>query len=108
MQWRDALITASIQGTWNFTAPLSTNDAVETENTNVVGNLVKSITPGSGTYMNEADFDDPDWKEAFFGVNYDTLNGIKNKYDPDHLFYAKTAVGSDEWVVDGLGRLCRA
>lgn len=92
---------------WNNTGPLAINDALETQNTNVVGELLKSITPGSGTYMNEADFDDPDWKEAFFGANYARLRAVKKHYDPESLFYAKTAVGSDEFGLDAAGRLCR-
>ena len=53
-----------------------------------------------------ADFRDPDWKEAFYGVNYATLKDIKDKYDPMQVFYGLTAVGSDEWVVQPDGRLC--
>ena len=85
-----------------------------------------ALTPGGGCYLNEvrtspnhdshirysctcqADFQDPDWKATFYGSNYERLLSIKNKYDPDHLFYATTAVGSDYWTVGAGGRLCRA
>jgi FAD/FMN-containing dehydrogenase len=69
---------------------------------------IEAITPGSGAYMNEADFRQPDWKEDFFGTNYETLLGIKNKWDPKHLFYAITAVGNDAWRVAADGRMCMA
>lgn len=73
--------------------------------------LVPSLTvlsPGSGAYLNEADWKQPDWQSAFYGVNYATLLSIKKKYDPHHLFYARTAVGSDQWVQHNDGRLCLA
>ena len=57
----------------------------------------------------QADFRDPNWKVNFFGTNYNQLLSIKDKYDPFHLFYALTAVGSDYWTYDeGTGRLCKA
>ncbi|KAL0565540.1 hypothetical protein V5O48_016479, partial [Marasmius crinis-equi] len=34
---------------------------------------LKKLTPGSGAYINEADPNDPDWKESFYGPNYDRL-----------------------------------
>lgn len=55
----------------------------------------------------QADSQDPNWKENYYGVNYDALLKIKQKYDPDHVFYALTAVGSDYWVSTEDGRLCR-
>jgi hypothetical protein len=48
------------------------------------------------------------WKEEFYGPNYDKLLAIKKKYDPHHVFYALTAVGSDLWVEQSDKRLCRA
>jgi len=58
--------------------------------------------------MNEGDPFEPDFKKAFFGVNYDRLLRIKDKYDPEQIFYAFTAVGSDRWVAREDGRLCRS
>lgn len=58
--------------------------------------------------LNKADFQDPDWKNNYYGVNYDRLLEIKNKYDPEHLFYALTAVGSDYWEMQPDGRLYKA
>ncbi|KAL3429837.1 FAD binding domain protein [Aspergillus tetrazonus] len=57
-------------------------------------------------YLNEADFNDPYWQSAFYGINFDRLQMIKNKYDPDQLFYARTAVGSQRWEEKLDGRLC--
>ena len=76
--------------------------------------LLRDITPGSGSYMSEADRLEPDFQKAFYGENYPRLLEIKQKYDPLDVFYAVTAVGSERWAVktaDGLptedGPLCR-
>lgn len=64
------------------------------------------ISPGSGTYLNEANFQQSNWQEEFYGEKYQALLAVKRKYDPDNLLYATTAVGSESSVVDGEGRLC--
>lgn len=48
----------------------------------------------------------PEWKEAFYGVNYDRLLSIKDKYDPGQLLYGATYVGGDRWEEKDGGRLC--
>ena len=67
-----------------------------------------ALTPGGGCYLSEGDFRQPNWQQVFYGANYDRLLSIKQTYDPDHLFYATTAVGSDYWTVEPDGRLCRS
>ena len=54
----------------------------------------------------QADNREVDWKQSFYGSNYQQLYSIKAKYDPDHVFYANTSVGSDDWYVQGNGALC--
>lgn len=76
--------------------------------TNVWDAALREITPDSGVYMNEADPYEPNFQQEFFGVNYDRLLKIKDKYDPEQIFYAITAVGSDRWTVEDSGRLCRS
>ncbi|KAI4858739.1 FAD-binding domain-containing protein [Hypoxylon rubiginosum] len=68
---------------------------------------LQAITPNGGVYLNEADFQAPDFKETFYGDHYQRLLQIKDKYDPDDIFYAQTAVGSDRWKENLDGRLCR-
>lgn len=65
-----------------------------------------ALTPGSGVYLNEADFQQPDWQTAFYGENYKRLLAIKDEYDPRGVFYAPTGVGSEAWKVGEGGRLC--
>lgn len=75
---------------------------------------LRDATPGAGSYMNEADRLEPGFQSSFYGNNYPRLLEIKRKYDPDDVFWAVNAVGSEGWEVrsvDGLptedGPLCR-
>ena len=74
--------------------------------TNVLLPQLERLTPDGAAYLNEADFQQPNFQEVFYGSNYETLRSIKNKYDPTHMFYALTAVGSDFWTEKADGRLC--
>ena len=76
--------------------------------TNSIMPQLEAVTPGSGVYLNEADFQDRNWQQNFYGSNYKKLRNIKKQYDPDDLFYATTAVGSEDWTVASDGRLCRS
>lgn len=76
--------------------------------TDVLMPKLVELTPNGSAYLNEADFRQPDFKKVFYGANYPKLEAIKNKYDPYHLFYAVTAVGSDYWEPQEDGRLCKA
>ncbi|KAK4165607.1 hypothetical protein QBC43DRAFT_351245 [Cladorrhinum sp. PSN259] len=77
--------------------------------------MLRTVTPGSGAYFNEAGRTEPNWQESFFGrENYEALLKIKKEVDPDGVFWAPLAVGSEGWrveSVDGLptgnGPLCR-
>lgn len=105
--WRDALLTVLVPSVWNFTLPRSVMEQRESQLTDSLIPKLTAVTPGSGTYMNEADFHLATWKQDFYGANYARLRAIKAKYDPGNLFYATTAVGSDAWDVAADGRMCR-
>lgn len=68
---------------------------------------LQRLTPGGGAYLNEGDFRQSDFQQVFYGSNYGRLRAIKDKYDPDGIFYAITAVGSEAWTPAEDGRLCR-
>lgn len=76
--------------------------------TDVLVPIIKEVTPGGGAHLNEADFNEPNWQESFYGVNYPRLLSIKQKYDPEGILWGKTAVGSEGWEVVADGRLCTA
>jgi hypothetical protein len=78
----------------------------------------RDVAPESdfgGSYLNEANVVEPRWQRSFYGTQYERLLELKKKWDPKSVFYATTAVGSEEWEVkDGdwgtqtqNGRLCR-
>ncbi|KAJ7205529.1 hypothetical protein GGX14DRAFT_458557 [Mycena pura] len=105
--WRDAerhltIILPLVDGQPTVEA-LQNQDRITTE---LIPGL-KKLTPQSGSYQNEADYQDPDFKQTFWGPNYDKLLAIKDKWDPDQLLYGSTNVGGDRWAETEGGRLCR-
>ncbi|KAI9929557.1 hypothetical protein MW887_001030 [Aspergillus wentii] len=106
--WRDAAVTMQIGSPWNETAPWSQMLVNQRRMTDELVPQLEAVTPGGAAYQNEADFNQPEWKETFFGDNYDGLLDIKNKWDPENFFYVLKGVGSDSWSVSESGRMCRA
>lgn len=106
--WREALLHCIWTQTWDFSAPWAEMLARQDVLTNVVMPRIEAATPGGGAYLNEANFEQDHWQENFYGENYRRLKNIKDALDPTGVLYARTAVGSEDWVQDGQGRLCRA
>lgn len=73
--------------------------------TSALGKLAP-VSQAGGAYMNKADAEDPNWRESFYG-HYPRQLAIKMEYDPDGLWYAKTAVESEMWAEYEEVRLCR-
>ncbi|KAF9874475.1 hypothetical protein CkaCkLH20_08038 [Colletotrichum karsti] len=64
--------------------------------------------PGSGSYMNEANAFNSQFKEDFYGESYDKLLEVKRKYDPTESLFVLAGVGSDAWDYDlNSGKLCK-
>ena len=107
--WRESVATLITASIWDYTLPLEKNLMKEDRLSKSILPLLQSVTgDGSGVYMNEGDFRQPDFQTQFYESNYQALKGIKKKYDPHDLFYATTAVGSEAWAVAIDGRLCRS
>lgn len=98
--WRETLFHAMTAATFNTTA---TPEDIAAANRDLVELLQpwRDVSPGAGAYMNEADVNEPDWQQAFYGDNYGYLYELKQRYDPWGLFYAPTAVGSEDWYITG-------
>lgn len=76
--------------------------------TSVLVPKLDALSPIKGAYLNEADMNQPNFQQVFYGNNYAKLKSIKNKYDPTGTFFGLTAVGSDDWTVDSAtGKLCK-
>jgi FAD/FMN-containing dehydrogenase len=106
--WRDAYIQMQLTTPWS-NDPSKYNSMIEAQHrmTDEFNPQLARITPGGGAYMNEADFREPNWKEEWFGGNYEKLLAVKRKYDPENLLYMFKGVGSDAWTVAESGRMCR-
>ncbi|KAK4240549.1 hypothetical protein C8A03DRAFT_13153 [Achaetomium macrosporum] len=105
--WRDALYFVNMDVYWDPAKPIAELRALERQ---MVANqdLLRGLTPGSGGYMNEGAFDTAHWRDEYYGPNYERLLAVKRKHDPDFALYGLASVGSDYWVPQADGRLCRA
>lgn len=111
--WRQTLLHALLGVTWSQEA---TPGDIAAANKNLVKMMQswRDASPGAGAYLNEADINEPDWQQAFYGSNYAYLYQLKQKYDPWGLMWAPTAVGSEDWYITGQvdyyptqnGKLC--
>ena len=66
---------------------------------------LRAIAGQSGSYVNETNYFKMGWQQAFWGNNYSRLAKIKQKYDPDGLFFAHNGVGSESWSRDGFTKI---
>ncbi|KAI5862012.1 FAD-binding domain-containing protein [Durotheca rogersii] len=105
--WRETLLTCIIIKFWDFDVSWAQNLEYQARLTREVMPRIQAASPGGAAYLNEANFEEPDWQTTFYGPNYPRLRRIKAKYDPQGLLYARTAVGSEAWREDTQGRLCR-
>jgi hypothetical protein len=78
------------------------NQANGTERTRLRKELVQVslelealVGKDGGTYINEANPYEPDWKNAFWGPNYHKLLEIKQRIDPENLMVCNRCVGTD-------------
>ncbi|KAG0258602.1 hypothetical protein DFQ27_004540 [Actinomortierella ambigua] len=104
--WREALTFQVVPGGWLDTTPWETQKVIRRTLTKSI-NRLRELTPGGGTYMNEADPNEPNFQQNFFGVHYRTLYNIKYKYDPTGLFYCRRCVGSEDWGPKAVCPYCR-
>jgi FAD/FMN-containing dehydrogenase len=65
---------------------------------------LRKLAPNGGAYVSESNYFQKDWQQAFWGANYQKLRAVKDKYDPDGLFFVHHGVGSEDWSADGFMR----
>jgi FAD/FMN-containing dehydrogenase len=68
-------------------------------------NELRKVVPGAGAYLAESNYFEPGWQQSFWGANYERLLAVKNKYDPEGLFFVHHGVGSERWSADGFTRV---
>ncbi|KAI9040772.1 uncharacterized protein KD926_007715 [Aspergillus affinis] len=97
--WQKAAVSAVLRIPFSHTNRQANLDGQKLMTKALMPLLEAPTPPGevSGAYLNEADFNQPDWQSVFYGANYDRLREIEDKYDPDQDLYARTAVGSERW-----------
>jgi len=61
-----------------------------------------AVQPDAGSYLSESDYFLANWQAAFWGGNYPRLAQVKQKYDPQGLFFIRHGVGSERWSDDGF------
>ncbi|HYC25460.1 MAG TPA: FAD-binding oxidoreductase, partial [Roseiarcus sp.] len=66
---------------------------------------LRKLTPEVGAYVWESNFFEPDWRKAYWAANYPRLRAVKDKYDPDGLFFLHHGVGSEDWSADGFTKM---
>jgi FAD/FMN-containing dehydrogenase len=65
---------------------------------------IRKVVPRPAAYVSESNFFEPRWQEAFWGTNYARLLAVKERYDPDGLFFMHHGPGSERWSADGFTR----
>ncbi|KAI1081408.1 putative isoamyl alcohol oxidase [Whalleya microplaca] len=107
--WRDTMGICVIEAAWLRTIPYEEMLEFKEYTTSVMVPYMEAATPGGSVYINEIDpLYQGDWKTEGYGDTYDRLLSIKNKYDPDHLFWSYFSIGGDEYTTDQAGRVCKA
>ena len=66
---------------------------------------LRRLVPRAASYVWETDYFEANWQDSFWGDNYARLRAIKEKYDPDGLFFLHHGVGSEGWSEDGFTRV---
>ncbi|CAF0986841.1 unnamed protein product [Didymodactylos carnosus] len=101
--WRTALLHVFYGQAWADGLSIDDQNMIAEHVTSQM-KILDSLLNGSqfGSYMNEADPNEPKWQQRFFGSQavYDRLKAIKNNVDPQGLFVCKSCVGSEDWTSD--------
>ncbi|KAL4940302.1 hypothetical protein BDV06DRAFT_230445 [Aspergillus oleicola] len=114
LAWRRTYLVHEVARAWQRNAEPTIADEIRKDITYHKYGAMRQLITFTGSYLNEADRNNPWWKEDFYGAeNYERLLNIKTMYHPDGVFYCPTCVGSPSWHVRKLpgeeyGPLCAA
>lgn len=68
---------------------------------------LRNLSSSSGAYLNEASPFEPNFRQSFWGSNYERLAKIKKQVDPNDVFWCNPCVGNENWRQLDNGMLCR-
>ncbi|KAN0073991.1 hypothetical protein V8E54_007928 [Elaphomyces granulatus] len=103
--WRRTAVHLIWGHSWAPGASREDVQAIENQITHQEVPILSGLEPGMGAYLNEADANEADFQESFWGPNYARLRTIKQEWDPTGLFITRKGVGSEDWDDAGLCRL---
>ena len=104
--WRKTINHMLFTRQWSATTTFAEQAVIKNNITQDEVPILKSLEPGQmGAYVNEADANEVDFQESFWGDNYSELLAIKTARDPRSLFITRRGVGSEYWDEDGLCRI---
>ncbi|KAH7099500.1 FAD/FMN-containing protein [Auriculariales sp. MPI-PUGE-AT-0066] len=93
--WRKALVSYGIGAIWNSTTSIEDANAIRANVTAMTKELERIVGEDAAAYTNEADPDEPRWREVFWGSHYPRLLEIKKAIDPNNVFTCNRCVGSE-------------
>jgi len=93
--WRRGIWHVVASSSWSWNSTQAEEDAAR-KSQQVFVDVLHKAYPDSGAYLNEANIDEPRWKQSFWGKkNYARLLATKLRVDPFGLFVCRKCVGSD-------------
>lgn len=104
--WREAAIHVLFTTRWNVNTTFTQQAEIAADITHNKVGILRSLEPDTmGAYVNEADANEVDFQQSFWGERYEELYTIKKRRDPTGLFITRKGVGSEDWDDDGLCRV---
>jgi len=102
--WRTAKAHVIATQNWGSTLPAEDVQTLRRKFTATVRPVLSDLAGGlsSGSYSNEGDVLEPDFRVTFYGPNYQRLEEIKYLYDPNDLFIVPVGVRSEYWDSEGM------
>ncbi|KAG8815883.1 hypothetical protein FRC17_000558 [Serendipita sp. 399] len=90
--WRRALHHIVLAAGWD-TDTSFTERNIRRKGLTAMTQAFGALVPGFGAYTNEADINEPKWRDVFWGSNYPRLLSIKRNTDPLGIFTCYHCVG---------------
>ena len=63
---------------------------------------LRKLAPDAGSYVAESSYFERDWQRVILGPELARLLAVKDRYDPEGLFFVHHGVGSEQWSADGF------